>query len=130
MVRSPPGSSVHGFSRQEYWSGWPFSSPGDLSNPGIEPRFPALWADSLPAEPQGRLLYSNSDQPFTRLLRYNKFDLFSLSFSFISITQLIPHWLPWCLWTIGLMLSRVFVLFSLRQDLKRLQNLLWEHFSF
>ena len=38
------------FSRPEYWSGWPFPSPGDLPNPGIEPR----KADSLPAEPQGK----------------------------------------------------------------------------
>ena len=35
-----------GFSRQEYWSGLPFPSPGDLPNPGIEPRSPALQADS------------------------------------------------------------------------------------
>ena len=41
------------FSRPEYWSGYPFSSPGDLPNPGIEPRSPVLQADSLPAEPQG-----------------------------------------------------------------------------
>ena len=34
---SPPGSSVHGFARQEYWSGLPFPSPGHLSDPGIEP---------------------------------------------------------------------------------------------
>ena len=40
-----------GFPRQEYWSGLPFPSPGDLPNPGIEPRSPALQADSLPAEP-------------------------------------------------------------------------------
>ena len=39
-----------GFSRQEYWSGSPFPSPGDLANPGIEPRSSALQADSLPAE--------------------------------------------------------------------------------
>ena len=37
-----------GFSRQEYWSGLPFPSPGDLPNPGIEPKSPALQADSLP----------------------------------------------------------------------------------
>ena len=43
-----------GFSRPEYWSGEPFPSPGHLSNPGIEPRSPALQADSLPAEPQGK----------------------------------------------------------------------------
>ena len=36
-----------GFSRQEYWSGFPFPSPGDLPNPGIKPRCPALQADSL-----------------------------------------------------------------------------------
>ena len=40
-----------GFSRQEYWSGLPFPSPGDLPNPEIEPRSPALWADALPSEP-------------------------------------------------------------------------------
>ena len=39
------------FSRQEYWSGLPFPSLGDLSNPEIEPRSPALQADSLPSEP-------------------------------------------------------------------------------
>ena len=35
------------FSRQEYWSGFPFSTPGDLPNSGIKPRSPALQADSL-----------------------------------------------------------------------------------
>ena len=38
-----------GFSRQEYWSGLPFPSPGDLPDPGIEPGSPALQADSLPS---------------------------------------------------------------------------------
>ena len=42
------------FSRPEYWSGYPFPSPGDLLNPGTEPRSPALQAESLPAEPQGK----------------------------------------------------------------------------
>ena len=39
-----------GFSRQEYWGGLPVPSPGDLPNPGIKPRSPALQADSLPTE--------------------------------------------------------------------------------
>ena len=39
-----------GFSRQEYWSGLPFPSPGDLPNPGIEPGSPALQADALSSE--------------------------------------------------------------------------------
>ena len=38
------------FSRPEYWSGYPFPSPGDLPNPGIKPRSPALQANSLPTE--------------------------------------------------------------------------------
>ena len=40
------------FFRQEYWSEYPFTSPGDLSNPGIEPRFPTLLVDSLTSEPK------------------------------------------------------------------------------
>ena len=43
-----------GFSRQEYWSGLPFPSPGNFPDPGIEPRSPALQADSLPTELQGK----------------------------------------------------------------------------
>ena len=40
-----------GFSKQEYWSGLPFPSSGDLPDPGIEPGSPALQADALPSEP-------------------------------------------------------------------------------
>ena len=47
-----------GFSRQEYWSGLPFPSPGDLPDPGIEPGSPALQADSLPSELPGKPLKS------------------------------------------------------------------------
>ena len=42
------------FSRPEYWSGFPFPSPGDLPNPGLKPRSLALQADSLSTEPQGK----------------------------------------------------------------------------
>ena len=42
------------FSRQEYWSGLPFPSPGDLPDPGIKPRSPSLLADSLPSDPLGK----------------------------------------------------------------------------
>ena len=41
------------FSRQEHWGGLPFPSPGDLPDPGVEPRSPELQADSLPSEPPG-----------------------------------------------------------------------------
>ena len=46
--QAPPSM---GFSRQEYWSGLPFPSPGDLPNTGIEPRSPILQADALTSEP-------------------------------------------------------------------------------
>ena len=54
--QSPPSTE---FSRQEYWSGLPCPSPGDLPNPGIEPRFPVLQADSIPSEPPGKPKYQN-----------------------------------------------------------------------
>ena len=44
-----------GFSRQECWNGLPFTSPGDLSDPRIEPGSPALQADALPSEPPRKL---------------------------------------------------------------------------
>ena len=49
--QAPPSM---GFSRQEYWSGLPFLSPGDLSDPGIEPRSPTLQADALTCAPPGK----------------------------------------------------------------------------
>ena len=52
-VAYQPPSSME-FSRQEYWSGLPFLSPGDLPDPGIEPGSPALQADALPYEPPGK----------------------------------------------------------------------------
>ena len=45
-----------GFSRQGYWSGLPFPSPGELPDPGLEPRSPALQAGALPSEPPGKPL--------------------------------------------------------------------------
>ena len=54
-----------GFSRQEYWSGLPFLSPGDLPDPGIEPGSPALQADSLPPELQGKTEELNMCQNYT-----------------------------------------------------------------
>ena len=56
----PPWTEAHqaplslGFSRQEYWGGLPFPSPGEFSNPGIKPRSPTLQADSLPSESPGK----------------------------------------------------------------------------
>ena len=47
------------FTRQEYWSGLSFPSPGDLPDPRIEPRSPALCADALPSEPPGKPIYAD-----------------------------------------------------------------------
>ena len=49
--QAPPSM---GFSRQEYWSGLPFPSSGDLPDPGIEPRSPTLQADALTSAPPGK----------------------------------------------------------------------------
>ena len=50
-----PWTVAHmGFSRQKYWRGLPFPSPGDLPDPGIEPRSPTLQADVLTSEPPGK----------------------------------------------------------------------------
>ena len=57
--QTPPSM---GSSRQEYWNGLPFPSPGDLHNPGVEPRSPALQADPLTSEPPGIHLRSKFTQ--------------------------------------------------------------------
>ena len=55
------------FSRQEYWSGFPFPFPGDLPDPGIKPRSPTLQADALPSEPPGKqILLEWAAFPFSR----------------------------------------------------------------
>ena len=51
---SPPDSSVHGNLRARIWSGLPCPPPGDLPNPGMESRSPALQVDSLLSEPPGK----------------------------------------------------------------------------
>ena len=57
------------FFRLEFWSGLPFPSPGDLPNPGSEPRSLTLQADYLPAKPQGKpTVYMN---PLPQTLSFN-----------------------------------------------------------
>ena len=55
-----------GFPRQEYWSGLPFPSPGDLPDPGIEPWYPSLQADCLTSEPPGKPDVKNKSKLFSR----------------------------------------------------------------
>ena len=59
--QAPPSME---FSRQEYWSGLPFPSPGDLPDPGIEPGSPTLQADALLSEPPGK--------PITEMKNWNE----------------------------------------------------------
>ena len=61
-------SSSKGFSRQGYWSGLPFPSPGDLPKPGIEPGSPALQADSLPSEPTGKPSFTSKVMKFNKII--------------------------------------------------------------
>ena len=60
------------FSRQEYWSGLPFSSPGDLPYPRIEPVSPEIWEDSLPSEPPRKpLIFTVFEVKFTKHKMYH-----------------------------------------------------------
>ena len=103
------------FSRQGYWSGLPFPSPGDLPDPGIEPGSPALQADALPSEPPGKpkvnFLESKSSVSKCSLYHYpwpveynSKAKIAGLPDQFISVSQclgsifMILHWMfchPW-----------------------------------
>ena len=65
------------FSRQEYWSGLPFPSPGDLPNAGIEPRSPALQVDSLPTELWQKLVHMILS--LSVCLRFGNFFCYSLN---------------------------------------------------
>ena len=58
-----------GFSRQEYWTGSPFPSPGDHPGPGMEPRSPSLQADALTSEPPGKTPVYNGGR--LRVLHWN-----------------------------------------------------------
>ena len=90
------------FSRQEYWSGLPFPSPGDLPDPGIEPRFLALQVYSLPSEPPGKppLFYIPPNVIFK--LWHNAF-LILYSFHFIFIEQAIKIYLEIRFYNISLL---------------------------
>ena len=64
-----------GFSRQEYWSGLPFPSPGDLPDPGIEPRSPTLEAGALTSEPPGKSSYRYTTT-YLSIYHWHIFELF------------------------------------------------------
>ena len=68
--------TVHGILQVRILEWVAFPSPGDLSNPGIEPRSPALQADSLPAEPQGKPLYEEKMSSKKNVIpKYFKFNV-------------------------------------------------------
>ena len=73
--QAPPSM---GFSRQEYWSGLPFPSPGDLPNSGIEPGSPSLQVDALPSKPPGKPIF------LKKFLFCSIFIFFGMAFEFYS----------------------------------------------
>ena len=84
----PMDSSLHqappsmGFFRQEYWSGLPFPSSGNLPDPGIKPRSPALQTDALPSEPPGKSI----TEPY-RLQPYRKRIIYKVSIFFFIFSS-------------------------------------------
>jgi len=79
-----------GFSRQEYWSGLPFPSPGDLPDLGIEPRSPAVQVDSLPSELYKSPSHIHKWMLFSLWLRL--FILFGVISPFFSSSILGTYW--------------------------------------
>ena len=82
-----------GFSRPEYWRGLPFPSPGNLPDPGIKPRCPALQADSLPSELRGRPIEINSelkekDNMFKIILGYS----YLIFYLFTQFNTYLTYW--------------------------------------
>ena len=80
-----------GFSRQEYWSGLPFPSPGDLPNPGIKPGSPALEADTLTSEPARKLQECSNYYTIALISHGSKVMLKILQ---ASLQQYMNHELP------------------------------------
>ena len=78
-----------GFSRQEYWSGLPFPSPEDLPDPGIEPRSPALQADSLLSELPQKVIKRNEKK--REIIKYAWYPQFDLIWSLIWFYQEVLH---------------------------------------
>ena len=111
-----------GFSREKYWNGLPFPSPGDLPDPGIEPRSPALKADSFPSEPPGNPI-------LCWVLPKNNYSLFSSNICSqgwgVSKKRrvLIPCRALWGSWAQGLHVPHSFD--YRKQPSFSLQELLW-----
>ena len=79
--QAPPSM---GFSRQEYWSGLPFPSPGDLSDPGIKPGSPSFQADALTSEPPGKPIVVNIMQITATCGQFCSLDFLELVLFFFS----------------------------------------------
>ena len=69
---SPHASSSMGFFGQEYWSGLSFPSPGDLLDPGIEPRSPKLQTDALTSQPHTHTKWNSLDKHYMLFLNMEK----------------------------------------------------------
>ena len=99
-----------GFSRQEYWSGLQYSSPGDLPDPGIELRSPTLQADPLPSEPHGIPFICSSHTVFTKtifLVIYGHWSVLSINYLSSDTTDFFKCLLSWaCMWLLNSIVSR------------------------
>ena len=84
--QAPPSM---GASRQEYWSGLPFPSPGDLPDPGIKPWSPAFQADTLTSEPLG-----NPRGPLNPALYLRGLEIFSVSSVSLPMGARFERWTP------------------------------------
>ena len=98
-----------GFSKQEYWSGLPCPPPGDLLNPGIEPRSPTLQADSLLSELPGKPMFLIFFKIFSLILFLIQISFCSLTFSIASfIFKYVKLSISCILWSL-IPISKIFM---------------------
>ena len=89
MDCGPPDFSVHGFSREEYWSGLTYPPPRDLPDPEIEPGSLTLQADPLPSEPPLQIVGFNKSLRGYRFLVYSSFP-FMFSIPLFILSSFLP----------------------------------------
>ena len=91
-----------GFSRQEYWSGLPFPSPGDLPDSGIKPGSPALEGDALTSEPPGKPIYYKYCVIMTHLITHfhisRLLGCYRFLFQWTSLHLAVGLWERWHHW--------------------------------
>ena len=121
-----------GFSRQEYWRGLPFPSPGDLPDPGIKPKSPASQAESLPTELWEKpLSYTCFVFPFTLFYRVIFFCTASFTIRHGNVFLYLLTYIFTHYWTVGSFVLSILYIHPRRQSVFKINSSnVWKNFAF